>query len=284
MGDIRICAITNDMAEKAYGLILPEILEALKEGHPVTAFAAVIDDIAVGALAGVTDGGVFDIASIYVLPEYRRRGVGSALVEWLKGLLDFEDEGKVYIRAEYTMIDEDNETLYPFFLALDFTEDDVDLPMYYCSLLGDINSDDISQGSVQKDSKIISFAEAGKMLLKSASAEAVSGGFPLPEGGLVSEKLDMDSSFCVEEEEKIRAYIAVEPIDEGLIRVSALRSSLSDPRKLMAMLSCSVNAAKKKYPPQTKIAMLALNHETERIIWHIFDDPEACSYRFILLP
>ena len=228
--DIRICAITNDMAEKAYGLILPEVLEALKEGLPVTAFAAVIDDIAVGALAGATDGGVFDIASIYVMPEYRRRGIGSALVEWLKELLDFEDEGRICIRAEYTMIEEDNKTLYPFFLALDFTEDNTDLPMYYCGLLGDISSDDISLSRVRKDSKIISFAEAGKMLLKTASAEAVSGGFPLPEGGLVSEKLDMDSSFCVKEEERIRAYIAVEPIEEGLIRVSALWSSLPDPR------------------------------------------------------
>lgn len=40
----------------------------------------------------------------------------------------------------------------------------------------------------------------------------------------------MDSSFCVKEEERIRAYIAVEPIEEGLIRVSALWSSLPDPR------------------------------------------------------
>ncbi len=305
MENIRICAITNDIADKACGLIFPEVLEALKEGLYVTAFAAVIEDIAVGGLAGVTDGGVFDIASIYVLPEYRRRGVGRALIEWLEELLTDGDDASVYIRAEYTMLDEDNKTLYPFFLALNFIEDDTGLPMYYTGLLGDLYLDDIPLNKEKrvseisdeeggsdvaltqnrlKDKKVLSFTEAGKMLLRSATAEAASGGFPLPEGGLSSERLDADLSFCVAEEEKIRAYIAVEPIEKDLIKIPALWSSLSDPRMLMTMLSYAVNAVKEKYPPQTKIVMLALNRESERIIEYLFDDPEPCSYRLIFLP
>ena len=100
MVDIKIVPLEKEHADSAGRLMLEQPREALKRGLPVPAFAAVADNVAVGAIAGaVAEGGVFEIHSLFVVPGYRRQGIG---------------------RAEYTLENSDQKTLAPFFEALDF--------------------------------------------------------------------------------------------------------------------------------------------------------------------
>ncbi|MBQ9442780.1 MAG: GNAT family N-acetyltransferase [Lachnospiraceae bacterium] len=68
-------------AEDISGYLRPEVETVLKKGLPVTAYAAACDGTIAGAIAGAIDNEVFEIWSLYVDPEYRRRGVGSALIQ-----------------------------------------------------------------------------------------------------------------------------------------------------------------------------------------------------------
>lgn len=53
---------------------VPEIAAAVKDDLPVTALAAADDGVAVGALGEVVNGNAFEIISVYVAPQDRRKG------------------------------------------------------------------------------------------------------------------------------------------------------------------------------------------------------------------
>ena len=57
----------------------------------MTAFAVVDESVAVGALGGVPDGNSFEIISIYVAPQDRRKGAGTALMKALIELCEAEE-------------------------------------------------------------------------------------------------------------------------------------------------------------------------------------------------
>ena len=135
MSEIKAFPIREDEALKASPFFSQEVFDALKKGLPLTAFVAVKDSEAIGAVAGAIDGYIFEIWSIYVDPEYRRQGAGTALINALEELLESVTEDKTAvagmpIRVRYTSLTEDNRALRPFFLKLGFVEDPIPHPMW----------------------------------------------------------------------------------------------------------------------------------------------------------
>ena len=259
------------------GLMLPQMRKALGEGLPVPALTAVIDGKAVGAIAGAAAGmGVFEIHSLYVAPEYRRQGAGRALIDSIAELTDSMGLG---LKAEYTLQDEDNKTLEPFFVANDFVDDPVEYPMYCLGRLENLSIN--VRGSQRMYKGIQPFLETPGRMLEAATLRSFKTGWPLPEGGLMSDKTDREMSYCVSDGDKIRAYVAVEPMAYEMVRISALWSELNDPREMMVMLSRTLERMKQRYKGRTRVAMLALNSMSYRIIEHVCGEVELCSYRYI---
>lgn len=276
MSEIKICAIRDDEAEKAAPILMPEIAEALGKGLPVTAFVAVEDEAAVGALAGLINGAIFDIFSIYVEPEKRRQGVGSALIAKLEELLYEEDAA---IRVRYTVDDDDSETLLPFFDAMGFVEAQFPYPMYYMGYLGDLRPD--SKLKDRNDENIVPFSEVSQSVLRAASNTFFNMGFPLPEGGLTSPNVDADLSFCVLKDDIPGAYVTTEDKEDGLIEISSLWSGLDNPVELLIMLTKLIRGLTDKYPPDTRIVLLALNEKSYKLMNHLFRYVTPCSYRLV---
>lgn len=276
MKDIKIFSISGKQAEKAAPLLRPEVAEALKKGLPVTAFVAVDGERAVGAVAGIIDGEVFEISSLFIEKDFRRQGVGSALVKKLEELLD---ESDMMIRARYTVHNEDNETLNPFFKRQGFTENPLSYPKFYMGDLGDVKID--NRFAPKKSLGIFSFTEVQESLLRSFSNTALEEGYPVPEGGLVSKKVEKDLSFAVVKDNKIGAYATIEKVDEKMLEVTSLWSDLDDPMELLHMLSKLIHSLKESYGPDTRIAMLALNPKSLKLIDYLFNYVRPCSYRFV---
>ena len=277
MVDIKIVPLEKEHADSAGRLMLEQPREALKKGLPVPAFAAVADNMAVGAIAGaVAEGGVFEIHSLFVAPGYRRQGIGRALVEELSVLTDSMDLG---LKAEYTLENSDQKTLAPFFEALDFMKDPVDCPMYCLGRLENL----IINVNASRDmhNGIKSFFDLSETLLQAASLRSQRAGWPLPQGGLTSDKLDRDLSSCKVTGDRIRAYVVVEDMQEDMLRVSALWSELNDPREMMVMLSRTLERMRRRFRGSTRVAMLALNTMSYRIIEHVCPSVELCSFRYI---
>ena len=276
MSEIKIYAISKDEAEKTAALLLPDAAEALSEGLPVTAFAAVEDDTAIGAVAGVINDGIFDITSLFVDPEHRRRGAGRALIRRLDELLADEDTGMM---VRYTLQSADNESLLPFFSALGFRETPLSYPAFFMGQVADLKEE--SSVKDREDKSIHSFDEVQDTVLRTASNKSFKEGLPLPEDGLLAGSVDREISFCVMKEGKIMAYVTAEDRGDDLLEISSLWSGLDNPVELLVMLQRLISAITAKYPPDTRIMMLATNETVYRLIDRLFYNVEPCSYRLI---
>lgn len=287
MSEIKAFPIREDEALKASPFFSQEVVDALNKGLPLTAFVAVKDSEAMGAVAGAIDGHIFEIWSIYVDPQYRRQGAGTVLINALEELLESVTEDKTAvagmpIRVRYTSLTEDNRALRPFFLKLGFVEDPIPHPMYYVGFLDDIKSrDKISSRSLTRVSGIVPFSQTEDKLLRLASNVSAQQGYPMPEGGLLSGSVNRELSFCIVREGKIGAYVTLEEIDEDLVEVSALWSGLENPMELLSMLIILIDALRKKYSPETKVAMLATNDRADKLVDYLFRYVEPRSFRMV---
>ena len=276
MSDIRVYAVTEDQAEEAAGLMMPAQAKALKMGLPITVLAAVIEDKAVGVIAGTAAYGVFDIESLYIHPDYRRQGVGKALVEKLS---EYTDEMDLGLKAEYNLETEDNKTLRPFFESLDFIEDPMFFPSYRLAPLAKLNVNVRGSEALYNDAK--SLYETPKDLLEAATQRSMESGFPLPDDGLMSPDIDAAMSYCVIKHDRISAYVTIEVMEKDMLKVSSVWSELNDPREMMVMLSHSIEKMKKRFAPTTRVVMLALNPTSLKLIEHVCGHVEQCSFRYI---
>ncbi len=268
----------GEAVSKTEGLISSSVFETIKKKIPVTVFLAAYGNMAAGALAGAMYNGLFEIESIFVAPEFRRKGIGTALIDRLRQSLLMKD---IMIRAEYTLENEEKKPLSSFFRSNGFSRERVKIPCYYLSTIGDLSAEQDERVRNKYEGSIIPFKEAGDSVLKTASAYSKNEGFPLPAGGLLSERVDKDLSFIALSNGRVMAYIAVEKDNGGLILIPALWSKIPDPKVMIAMLKTAAAKAVKKYPPEEQTAMMAISSVSEKIIRHLFPNSEAASYSFI---
>ena len=66
MSEIKAFPIREDEALKASPFFSQEVFDALNKGLPLTAFVAVKDSEAMGAVAGAIDGHIFEIWSTLI--------------------------------------------------------------------------------------------------------------------------------------------------------------------------------------------------------------------------
>ena len=268
---MKIIPVYNKDIDTFAPLLPEEVTEAMKEGLPVTVFAAVENSIAVGTLAGVIDSGVFELISIYVHPDHRGNGVGEALLDRLYEALKGED---IPVFTELTLQDEEDEILQSFLEDQGFEETGKKLPSWYFGRLKDLQTD--FSLSEEASENVKAFKEVPKNVLNELSSEGVL----VPEGSLTADSIDKELSCCVVFDGKVKAYLAVEIISEKLVKIPAIYSALPDPRGLMAMISKTAEKLVKLFPPETEVAMLAANETSEKLIRKVFRKVENRTKRF----
>ena len=205
--DIKIFGLRADLADKTEGLLLPEAVELLRKDMPLIAFGAALDEEVVGAVAGGADGVYFDIISLYVHPAYRRKRIGKALMSEAEELL--RDEG-LFMRATYTLQNEDNETLAPFLEFFGFEPEEAIHPTYFTAELKDLSLRLRASEAVAYDIRFLS--EMDDLKKRVLANECIEGGMPLPEGGFFS--ADDGISVISLRDNKISGYA----LSEGILQ------------------------------------------------------------------
>ncbi|MCR4908630.1 MAG: GNAT family N-acetyltransferase [Lachnospiraceae bacterium] len=273
---IEIFRITAAQADKLSGLLQPEVYKALKAGKPVTALLALNDGEVAGALGGALNNGIFELSSLYVYPGQRRQGIGKALMDRLSDLLSGEGSE---IWAEFIPEHEDNESLCPFLEAIGFRMNMQTFPRYYLSPLEKVSPEEpVPAGNAPG---VRSFAEVPEKLLRLTSNSSIKEGYPVPDGGLIADKVDAHVSFCLQSGESISAYIAVERIDRELLRMASIWwSSGTGARDMMELINAVIRELKKRYMPKTKLVLLAVNPVSERLIKYLIKDAKPCSFSY----
>ena len=256
-------------------LLLPEAAEALAAGEPVTAFGLTQDRLAVGALAGYLEKGRFQIASLYVAPDYRRCGGGRMLLEALLKALEGYASG---VEINLTVTHEEHETLPAFLEVLGFAQEEEGGEGRYLTTLGEVSKRPFFAGSGKPMGTPFSELSEGTLsLMKKAAmmADALQ-----PEGGLSAQTVERDLSVAYLNGSKPEAFMVFDTSWPGGLTLAAVWSGSKDPAILPALLRSAVARARAKYPPETKVMVQAVTGVSAALTQTLLPESGAISYTY----
>lgn len=270
----------EDMAAFA-PLLLPQAVEALDRGEPLTVMGIMQEDTACGALAGYVADGCFHVVSLYVAPGYRRQGGASMMVHTMENLLWAEpDIGAMEI--EFTTAEADNETLLPFLKTLQFMQEDDGGRNIYTFTLGQLKPVSLPKYSKDKEreGRIRSFAQLSEDVLRAAQKRSIALGTPQPEQMLTSPQLERELSYAVVKNGRIEAYAAVDHSCCGALTLCALWIGDTNRMLLNTLLKTVIARAQETYPSQTRVAMQTVNDQSLRLIRKLAPQARKVSYTY----
>ncbi len=265
-------------------LLTPEAVQALQEerqtGALVLKYSSASNAKHIGAIAGrLTGDGEFEILSLYVLPEFRRKGAATRLLSNLESSFrdmaeEAQDEQGISLpdfvpeMIRFVRLTPEEEALAAFLDASGFSSFDIPETALFSLPLSMAKTGKLGQLLAKKkkgNPDIKAFSEIPSYVLKSFSERNIRGFVPLPDGGLVGKQVDKDLSFALIKEEQILGFAIVEH----------LKRSKEKPDYKTLVLSCAY--LDKKAPPAALVGLLsrclaagckrfALREETVRIL------------------
>lgn len=255
-------------------LLLPEIADAMVNDERIIGLAVTIDNTAVGAIAGIPEEHRLHILSFYVAPEYRRRQVGTLL---MNTMIDISKNLMLGIEIAYTVTEEEHKTLQPFLEHLNFREEAHEKAIYITTVQQAV------QILPQNNSKKIglSFSQLDDYILSKATKMAMRNFDQIPEGGLESKHVARDVSVAIIKDNEISAYIAVEQSRSGELIISAIKADQCSPSEFIRLLHSDLFLLKHKYPPETKLICQAVKTEGFALLKRLLSDClEQVSYTY----
>lgn len=257
-------------------LLLPEVADALAVGEPITALVVSLDGKAFGAIAGYLENNNFRITSLYVVPEYRRRGGGRLLIETLIRITENKALG---IKFRFTTTSKEHETLVHFLDALGFEQKyDKGLGVYLTTV-GKLANSNYFKGCKERIG--VPFSDLDKRILISAEKYAKRYHNELPTGGLMSKLIDKDVSFATVQNDKLVSYLIVDHSWSEGLSLCAVCVDKSQPQELYELLRSCIAAMREKYPPETKYVTRAFKKEGVLIKDKLFSGVfERISYSY----
>lgn len=242
-------------------LLLPETADALAAGEPVTALALTENDLALGAAAGYLEGGRFQISSLYVSPDHRRRGGGRLLVETLVQLAAPYAGG---MELHYTSTREEHETLPPFLAAMGFREESDGGENIFLTALGTVADTPFFSGAGKSFGTPLSELTPG--LLSLVEKAALAADAPLPEGGLAAAGVDREVSVVSFDGSDPQAFVVLDHSCSGALTLAAAWSASRNPAVFPTLLRSAMARAREKYPPETPLAVQATGSSSARLV------------------
>ncbi len=260
-------------------LLLPQAVEALQRGEPLTVMGIMQEDTACGALAGYVSDGCFHLISLYVAPDYRRQGGARRMLRELETLL--RDEPTIgAVDIEFTTAEPDNETLLPFLEALQFMPEDDGGKNIYTFTLGQLKTVKQPKAVNEKDGRVRAFSQLSEDLLRAAQKRSVALGTPQPEQTLTSPQLERELSYAVVKNGRIEAYAAVDHSCCGALTLCALWVGDTNRMLLNTLLKTVIARAQETYSPQTMVAMQTVNDQSLRLLQRLAPDARKVSYTY----
>ena len=272
-----VCLVTPKNADRFAPFLLPNALSLIKAGEPVTALGYVAGATACGALCGFLKGSAFEIISLYVSPEYRKKRIGKKLVDTLcEGLGTFAK----CVSLGLIISDEEHERLCAMLEAYGFLQEESDRQVFRTDL-GRIASGRLFQREFGRD-LLPSFSQMDRALLEKAQKQAKLKGLPLPEDGFFGASVDQKCSTICMKDEKLLAYIVVEKREEERLFVPGLANCTDTPMVLMKLLHDAVQKGLEYYSGDTPVFMQTLSGGGRKLLDTVECDPVRVDRRYTL--
>lgn len=264
-------------------LMLPQAREALQQGEPLTAIGLFCDRVACGALVGYVDTGCFYVVSLYVAPDYRRRGGASWMIRTLEAQLEKADH-MYAVELRFTVTDAENETLHPFLEHLGFeVEDDGARNIYAFTLEEVMHAKELDRdisAAQAKTHKMRALSQLSDDQLRAMQKRAVALEAPIPEKRLSDPEVERDLSLAWMVDGRAEAYVIFDHSCCGVLTLSALWAGDAGAPVAYALLKTALQRAAELYPPQTQIALQVVNSQSARLMHGLLPEAEKISYTY----
>ena len=272
---MRIGYVGPKHLESFSSLLLPHIAQAAKNGEPICIIGAAKDNVACGAAAGYMSDGVFKLASLYVAPDYRRRGCGRMMMEGLFELLEAAP-----VEISFAVTEKEHEELHDFLYAMGFSKVDDEGQTILVTTVGDIARAPFFNQTAKTSDSVKFFEELSRFQISEAQRDAVFNDVPIPEGGLLGSGIDKSLSCAILEGSKVRAFVI---FDRSFCNELTLASawSNSSPTALPMMLLAAENRLAKCYLPETKLVMQAVNSTSAKLVKKLVPEAKSISFTYL---
>ena len=244
---MKVNALPHEFPEKYRLLLLPEVVEQLSAGMPITVLILTEEDTACGAVAGYIRGSRVVISSLYVSRGFRLKGGGRLLLEKLIEQLPKEVLG---LEISYTITAEEHQTLQPFLERMDFWS--------------------------EPDNGETVFAISLSEMMKSPSMESADKRLGTPFSELETSLLFM----AYVHNGKIESFVTIDMSkEEGLILLSLPIDIRTFPVTIKLLRSV-IDKLSVCYVPDTKIITYSLSNVDKAMIRNLFPTAEEISYTY----
>lgn len=269
--------ITPEQLPVFRSLLLPDTAYAIERGDPVTALGLTEGDIAVGALAGYLEHNRFQISSLYVAPDYRRRGGGRMLIETLIPFL-LKLPGQFDLEIHYLATAPDHKTLAPFLAALGFAlEEDKTQNLYLTTVAQAACSPFFGENGSRSD-QILPFAQIPDICLSMADKDLRLDDVPLPEEPLDSPELERDISCALVRGGEVQAFAAFDHSYMDMLTLSCVWTGEAGPGAIPLLLRQAFLLGSDRYPPETPLVIQAVVPAAAELIRTLLPDAAPISF------
>lgn len=255
-------------------LISAETEQRLREGEKLSVIGLTYGKYAAGAVAFHMEEEHVEIISLYVSPDFRRKGGGKILLSVIEKIAEELDS---WVSVSFSAFDEESRTLEALFAAADYElRDDVDYRSYMVTLADCEDSEALKKAP--RDNRLKYFSELSETKLKSYNKQAEAKLAPLPVGGLLSEALDRELSVAYEENGRVKGFVAIENMDyENGIRLAAAFNGTDNPMVLMWLVKAAFSVAEKKYDENTPLLIDVVDETADRFVRYVLPEVEVIS-------
>lgn|GEM_PF-5716012 len=264
---MEIYALDQTNIDDFLHLVAAEAAEAIRR-EEAQGFCVKKEDMHIGALVGrFIAPGDYEILSLYVLPEYRKQGVGAFILETLKEVLGRDAN----VSITFAAITLDEAALRTFLVTHHFEEyQSQDSHLFAFSL------DDLLKTKIYKKGEKPLYPAFSELTSKEKAAlkGMRSDGFlPLPSGGLFSDTVDKDVSTAVFQKDQPVGFAVAERYGTDMVALSSLYIKDGEGSEILIKLMRSMMLrAEKAYEKKTVILFPTVNAASEELVTSIFPE------------
>ena len=266
--EMEVYALHKSNIDSFEHLVDPSAVEVIKwdEAH---GFCVKTDGVHVGALVGrFTDEKDYEILSLFVLPEYRKRGVGELLLETLWEVLDNLEAN---VKISFLCLSDDESELADFLEKNGFEE-----YRNMNSHVFAVTIEELKKTKLFADKVSVhfpNFNDLTKAQLTALDNLTGAGFVPKPDGGFTSKQIEKEMSAAFFKRGKPVAYAVIERENDDLLILSSLYVSEKEPpATLMKLLRSVLEALDEKYTEDTVLLLPTVNEDSERLFSDLFED------------
>ena len=266
--------------------LLPQAADRIDTGEQLPAVGLAEGTVACGAAAGYIEENEFQLLSLFVAPDYRRKGGGSRMLAAFREVLQTLPEIS-FLGAHYTVTQEDHLTLEPFFQANGFLSEKEKSP-YRSVMLGELSGKgffsapepDRLPAGVQPFSELPPIYV--RLLEKRLAAEENT------QSPFSADTLNGELSLGVVEDGKIAACVVFDGTfpDRVTLAYAGSKPAGKAPMLFPVLLRSAFGRLQKRFPPETEVVFQTVTPESDRLAEKLLEPAGGgkCLSRYCILP